>query len=328
VARALAREIAQSAPGALYLDHLDSLVYAPLAGTIPLVVDMHNVYSRLVARAGDESRGRLRRSYLAAEARLLVRMEQRVAEMAHTVLAVSEEEAEYFRALGARRTVLVPNGVDCDAFGGLPLAGRIDPPTLMYVGSLAWPPNASAARFLATEVLPAVRARVPAARLLIVGRDPLPEVLALAGADTRVEIAANVADVMPYFRRAHVLTVPLQAGGGTRLKILEAFAAGVPVVSTRVGCEGLGAVDGRHLVIAERDEFVAATVALLHDPRRARALAEQARVLARQRFDWSIVGARAADAVLAASARARFEKRELPVEQARGVAQVRSVPRS
>ena len=304
VLHALQQEVLGRAPSALYLDHLDSLVYAGAFPGIPLVVDMHNVYSRLVSRLAGES-GALRRRYLEHESVLLRKMEQRAVDMAHTVLAVSHDEGRYFTQLGAKRVVVVPNGVDCDAYAGLPVARREGPPTLLYVGSMAWPPNASAARFLATQVLPAVRQQIPEARLLLVGRDPGPDVLALASPGNGVEVAANVSDVMPYYRAAHVLAVPLQSGGGTRLKILEAFAAGVPVVSTPVGCEGIDAINGSHLAIAERDDFVPAILRLLKTPHLSSTLAHRARTLARQQYDWSVVGALACDAVASAAVPAR-----------------------
>ena len=124
---------------------------------------------------------------------------------------------------------------------------------------------------------------------------------ALAAPGTGVEVAANVSDLLPYYRAAHVLAVPLQSGGGTRLKILEAFAAGVPVVSTPVGCEGIDAINGSHLAIAERDDFVPAILRLLKTPHLSSTLAHRARTLARQQYDWSVVGALACDALARAA---------------------------
>ena len=302
VLEALQQEIRHRAPGALYLDHLDSLVYADALPGIPLVVDMHNVYSRLASRMAGESSGPLRRRYLERESVLLRKMEQRAVDLAHTVLAVSEDEAQYFLELGAKRAVIVPNGVDCEAYDALPVGRREGPPTLLYVGSLSWSPNVHAAHFLASAVLPAVREQIPDARLVIVGRDPGPDILALARPGTGVEVAANVRDVMPFYRDADVLAVPLQSGGGTRLKILEAFAAGVPVVSTPVGCEGIDAINGRHLAIADRSDFATAIVRLLKTPQLASTLAQRARMLVRQQYDWSVVGAVARQAVADAAA--------------------------
>jgi glycosyltransferase involved in cell wall biosynthesis len=301
VARAIAAEAARHGPDVLYLDHLDSLVYADTVPGVPIVMDLHNVYSRLAARAAEDRVGFLHRRFLTGQARLLARQEEIAARRAHTIMAVSDDDARYFAAFGGARVVMVPNGVDCSAFasGSDP---RPWPPSLLYVGALDWPPNASAARLLATEILPRVRQRVPAAQVTIVGKNPGPEVLALARTQPHVEVAANVKDVVPYFRGAHVLAVPLEAGGGTRLKILEAFAAGLPVVSTPVGCEGIDAAHGDHLLIAERAQFADAVAQALLDPEAARQRAVRAQELARQTYDWSAVGQRAIEAVACASA--------------------------
>ena len=298
--RALAAEAARRHPEVLYLDHLDSLVYADAVPDVPVVIDLHNVYSRLASRAADEVPGRIRRRYLAGEARLLVERELAAAHRAHTIMAVSDDDARYFSSLGTARVVVVPNGVDCSAYAGAS-AVRPGPPTLLYVGALDWPPNASAARLLATDVLASVCQRVPAARVVIVGKNPPPEVLALAHSQPHVEVAGNVRDVVPYFRSAHVLAVPLEAGGGTRLKILEAFAAGLPVVSTPVGCEGIDGVHDQHLLVADRPAFADAIVQVLLDPAAAHERADRAQQLVQQGYDWSAVGRRALDAVSCAS---------------------------
>lgn len=299
--RAMREEIARRRPDAVYLDHLDSLVYAGAAPGIPLVLDMHNVYSSLVARAAGEARGAVRRAYLRREASLIARMERRAARVAHTILAVSDEDARYFSSLGARRVVVVPNGVDCAAYDRPAFAAPGGPPTIVYVGALNWAPNAAAARFLATDVLPAVRRQIPDARLTIVGRNPDAAMLALDCPDSGVAIVANAPDVVPYFRQSHVLAVPLETGGGTRLKILEAFAAALPVVSTPVGCEGIRAAGGTHLIVAQREGFAAAIIGLLRAPATGWAIAERARRVAREQYDWSVVGAIACAAVTEAA---------------------------
>lgn len=310
--RALAEQLAHAPADVIYCDHLDSFAYADVTGDIPLVVDMHNVYSRLAARAAREQRDIARQLYLQHEAALIARIERQASLNAHTVLAVSEEDADYFAALGARRVTLVPNGVDCAQYEQLPLAGRSGAPTILYVGSFTWEPNVAAARFLATEVLPRVAQHVPDARVVLVGKDPGPDIRALAAADARVVVAGNVPDVSVYLRQAHVLAVPLQVGGGTRLKILEAFAAGVPVVSTPVGCEGIRGEDGKHLIIVDRPDFAAAITTLLRDGARAHRLAHAARALARERYDWLTVGAAAAEAVTVSARAARAHATAVP----------------
>jgi glycosyltransferase involved in cell wall biosynthesis len=136
---------------------------------------------------------------------------------------------------------------------------------------MGWAPNVDAAVWLGREIWPEVLTRVPHARLLLVGRDPAPAVRALA--DESVEVTGTVADVTPYLARSRVVLAPLRAGGGTRLKILEALGAGRPVVATSVGCEGLEDLVGRGVVVADTATGLAEAIAgLLVDPARASAL--------------------------------------------------------
>jgi glycosyltransferase involved in cell wall biosynthesis len=149
-----------------------------------------------------------------------------------------------------------------------------------------------------------VQARVPEATLTIVGRDPGPDVLALSKAP-HVTVVGNAPDIVPYLRNARVLAVPLETGGGTRLKILEAFAAGLPVVSTPIGCEGLAGVNGRELLIADRAQFADSICSILADPAGGEGLASRARAMVRNRYDWSIVGQQAREAVRSVVAHGR-----------------------
>ena len=288
VRRALRDEIAARRPALLYLDHLDSMVFRSEACGIPIVADLHNVYSTLVLRTAEESHG-LRRRYLTREARLLHEMECRTARVATTLLASSQGDCDHFASLGAGAVRLVPNGVDCDAYGALPEGRRTGDPLLLYVGTMSWEPNARAAMFLADAVLPKVREQFPSCRLRIVGRDPTPEVRALA---TRpgVEVPGRVADMEPHLLEASMLAVPLESGGGTRLKILEAFAAGLPVASTPIGCEGIDGAADVHLLVAERAAFADAVCRGLRDIDGLTQLATRARKLARDRYDWGAVG--------------------------------------
>jgi glycosyltransferase involved in cell wall biosynthesis len=238
-----------------------------------------------VRRTADEADG-LRRAYLKRESTLLERVERRAAAVADLALVVSDEDAEYYRRLGARIRV-VPNGVDCDAYSAIPAGQRVGLPLILYVGSLSWGPNASAARYLVRELLPRVRQTMPDVRARVIGRNPPDDLLAL-GARSGVEVLADVDRIQPHLREAHVVAVPLDAGGGSRLKILEAFAAGVPVVSTPVGCEGL---------VAPRERLADAVVRVLRDRPLADRMAIRARDLARRRYDWRAIGADAAQAV-------------------------------
>jgi glycosyltransferase involved in cell wall biosynthesis len=285
-------------PDVLYLDHLDSALFRPLLPHVPAILDLHNVYSLLVRRAAAEQARWWSRLYLRREATLLDRAERRAIQSVNGVFAVSEEETQHFKELGPKSLYVVPNGVDCAAYEAASADRRSPVPTLLYLGTMSWVPNVNAALFLAKEVLPRIRLRFPDARVQIVGRDPTPEVQAL-NALPGVEVTGGVPDVKPYLREAHILAVPLEAGGGTRLKILEAFASGLPVVSTPTGAEGLKVVHGEHLVIADRERFAEGILSVLSGAISGALLAERARMLAHTQYDWNIIGETACNAIAA-----------------------------
>lgn len=291
---AVAVEIARQRPAALYLDHLDSVLFADLAPDVPRIIDLHNVYSSLVRRTAEEASG-WRRYYLRRESELLARMEGRAARLGDLLFAVSEQDRNYFEQFGGVVRV-VPNGIDCAAYAHLPSGRGGHAPLIMFIGTLSWGPNASAAQFLIRQLLPQVRTAVPAARLRIIGRNP-PAHLIKLGTQHGVEIRGDVDDIEPHLREACVVAVPLESGGGSRLKILEAFAAGIPVASTAIGSEGLEVSSGEHLLIAPRDRLADAVVQLLQNKPLASVLSTRARELVRRRYDWESIGQMSADLV-------------------------------
>ena len=297
VRSAIHEEMTREPADVLYLDHLDSFLFARHAGASCVALDLHNVYSLLTRRASEEpSRGGLERRYLAREAHLLERIEAAAVKAVDVTFAVSAQEQAFFSAMGGSPVHLIPNGVECGRYASLPTGRLGTPPNVLFIGTLSWAPNIDAVRFLALEVLPKIQEHVAGASLTIVGREPPADVLRLARAP-HVTVAGSVPDVLPYLREARLLAVPLETGGGTRLKILEAFAAGLPVVSTPVACEGLAGVNGRDLIISDAAHFADAVSTLLQDPSGGEVLASRARALARDQYDWSIIGDRARQAI-------------------------------
>lgn len=289
------KQLADKTPDVVYLDHLDPLAFRGLFPRIPVVGDLHNVYSLLAKRVATERKFPVN-VYLHNEARLLGYMEKQLAAAASVLMTVSDTEQGYFQKLGGRNVRLVPNGVDCAAFSKYPIGRDREQPTILYLGALSWQPNAKAAEFMARDVMPRVLAERPDARLLIVGRNPGPEVNAL-GYLPNVEVHANVPDVGVYLEQSTLMAVPLDSGGGTRLKILEAFAAGLPVVSTPVGCEGIECRHGEHLWVSERDQFAEGLLEAIDAPVLATEFAERGRKLAEETYDWSVIGKSACEAV-------------------------------
>jgi len=286
---ALCLEIAAERPDVVYLDHLDSFQFANTAAGTPVVLDLHNIYSLLVRREAEATtRGWAVRRLLLREAALLETLETTAVRGSNAVFSVSEQEQRHYAAFRGAPVHLVPNGVDCSAYAALPTGRASLSPAVLFVGTLSWPPNAAAARFLVHDVLPALRQRIPDVTLTIVGRDPGADVRAL-GEKAGVTVAENAPDIVPYLRQARVLAVPLEAGGGTRLKILEAFAAGLPVVTTPIGSEGIDGLDGSELCVAQRVDFVEALHAALTDPIGGEIQAQRARALVNRRYDWNAI---------------------------------------
>jgi len=210
------------------------------------------------------------------------RVQRAVAGSADRVVVCSDLD---LARLDVANATVIPNGYEVPA---RPL-GRVavgDPPTVLLQGSLLYGPNADAARRLAGVILPRVRARVPGVRLRLVGEadagvtklDHPPE----------VTVVGRVDAMEPELARADLVAAPIRYGSGTRVKILEAFAHRIPVVSTTVGAEGLGVTSGRHCLIADDDDaFADACVALLEQPDLRRTLVEEAQRLFLERFQWA-----------------------------------------
>jgi glycosyltransferase involved in cell wall biosynthesis len=197
VRAALRYQLAVAPPDVLYFDHLDSFVFQGLRPQTPFVIDFHNVYSTLARRSAREQGSFWLRLYLQRESRLLEQIERRAVLLASRLLAVSEDDGRFFEGLGGLSPSIVPNGVDCDAYRELPTGRRRGRPIILYVGTMSWAPNVSAAEYLAKNTLPRVRNRYPEAILRIVGRDPSPSVVAL-GRISGVEVTGSVPDMIPH----------------------------------------------------------------------------------------------------------------------------------
>jgi sugar transferase (PEP-CTERM/EpsH1 system associated) len=265
----------------LHAQLLRTLAYLPAERPPAVVVDLVDALSANVARRAARTRGPVAR-VLRWEAARLARAEADLVRRGVPCLVVAESERT---ALGSPATVhVVANGVDANAF---PYVDGARPPArIVFAGNLGYFPNVDAATWLARDILPRVRAAVPAAELRLVGARPARRVRALV-AGSAVSLAASVPAIAPELAAATVAVVPLRAGSGLQNKVLEAMAAGTPVVATPRAVAGLDLVPGEHALVAEDAErLAAATVTLLRDPPRARALARAARALVERRYRW------------------------------------------
>jgi glycosyltransferase involved in cell wall biosynthesis len=190
------------------------------------------------------------------------------------------------RANPALDLAVVPNGVDTVQYTLLPESSGSK--KILFVGDMHYPPNVDGAVFFCKEIFPLIKQHIPDAKLLIVGSEPANAVRALAGDD--VQVTGYVNSVVPYYQESGVSVVPLRAGGGTRLKILESMALGRPVVSTVLGCEGLAVTHGENILIADTPaDFANQTAQVLNGGKGRQRLIANGRRLVEATYDWQII---------------------------------------
>lgn len=266
---------------ALYLEALPPKMHCKS------ILSMHNItfdqYSR-ISRI-EKKLGKKMRTFL--NSLIMRRWEPYYAERFSHCITVSEADRRLLISANECLNVgVVPNGVDTQSYQPLPI--NSESPTLIFVGKMSYEPCADAVTHFCHDILPLIRSAIRNVYFLIVGQDPPPEVVRLRG--NGVHVTGRVDDLIPYYRRSTASVVPLRAGGGTRLKILEAMALGRPVVSTSIGCEGIDVVDGEHLFIADSPkQFAEKTVRLLQDKELSEKIRNNARHLVVTQYDWDII---------------------------------------
>lgn len=226
---------------------------------------------------------------MSLEARRFHRFDLRRFGAYDALVTVSEHDASELRSLPMPVRV-VPNGVStADLPAQPPTTG---PPALLFTGTMAYPPNAEAALWFAREVWPLIKAEEPGASFTVVGRDP-PERVRRLARDSSIKVTGAVPDVAPYFARSTAVVAPVLSGGGTRLKLLEAWSAGRAVVATAQAAEGLEFEAGRHALIEDDPAlFAGAVVRVLHEPALREGLSGEGRRLVEERYDWRLLGDR------------------------------------
>jgi glycosyltransferase involved in cell wall biosynthesis len=246
------------------------------ATRVPIVINCHNLEHRILQRYAALERNPLKKLYAWSEAMKLRRWEQHVLQGAAVGMACSEHDRELLQTLAPDlRLAVVPNIVDTDTYQ--PQAEG-DSRTVIYQGGMDWFPNRDAVNYFVQEILPLVRREAGGVRFVVAGRNPSEAFRKRYAGVPNMEFTGTVPDMQPVIARATVCVVPLRMGSGTRLKILEAAAMGKPVVSTRLGAEGLDLEDGREILLADEPrEFARAVCELLSNPQRRRALGKAAR---------------------------------------------------
>lgn len=255
----------------------------------PIVLFQHNVEAEIFRRHYLHAPNLFAKMFWRYQWRKMQRYEGHVCRQVEQCIAVSQTDQHTFETdYGLTNVATVDTGVDVSYFTQQ-TAARI-PKRLVFTGSMDWLPNEEGMLFFIREILPRITPVIPDLSLTIVGRRPSPRLLQVCQSLPQITVTGRVEDVRPYLATGAVFIVPLRIGGGTRIKIFEAMASGIPVVSTHVGAEGLAVVHQQHLLLADTpDDFAQAVITLLQNPEIAQHIATTARVLVAEHHDWKIV---------------------------------------
>lgn len=273
----------------VHVDSLDLVALLPELRGLPVALTHHNVESALLRRRAERERNPAAAGYLRLQAGLLARAEARWLPRVALNIAVSPADAADFRrmAQGARVEV-IPNGVDTTYFA--PSAGSTS--GCVFVGGTSWYPNLDGLQWFAAEVLPRLRAHGLEGEVTWVGRATDAE-LAHYNSMPGLHLTGYVDDIRPYVHSAACFIAPLRVGGGTRLKLLDAWAMGKAIVSTTRGAEGLNTRDGENILLADTpDGFATSVMRVLRDENLRRALEQAGRETVEQSYSWEVLGER------------------------------------
>lgn len=270
-----------------HVDSLDLSRYLRVLEEMPVGLAHHNVESQLLARRA-RTEGGLKGMYLDLQARLMRAEERQWCPRVALNVVVSDEDRDVLQAIAPKgRFEVIPNGVDTKAF--TPSQVEVEPDTLVFVGGYTWFPNRDGMHYFAEAILPLIRERRPTVRVVWVGRAP--DSVRTAFASHGIEMTGYVEDIRDFVGPATCFVVPLRVGGGTRLKILDAWALGKAVVSTPQGAEGLAVREGDNISIADDPEsFAAAVLRVLRSASFRSRLEEQGRATAVETYDWDVIG--------------------------------------
>lgn len=276
---------------AIHMNHLDTVQYFPADEvTEKTVLDSHNLLHLYYAKAASVERSPWKRTLLRLEAWRMRAYEFRVFSALDKLIVCSELEKTHLGDVcGEDKVHVVPNGVDCAYFHPPQEGYERNPATVVFTGAMGYSPNSDAAIYFIREVMPILRKRTQV-RFAAVGRDPPAELIDLGKQWTDVTVTGKVPDVREYVWGARIFVVPMRKGAGTRLKVLEAFAMGIPTVSTSMGAEGIEFTPEQDLLLADDPASMAdRIVQLLQNPGQCEALGKRAVALARSRYDWKAV---------------------------------------
>lgn len=287
--------VAALEPDAVHIDHLQMAQFIRFDASYRTVLDQHNVESTIIRRVAETAADLPTRIYSRIEWPKLRRYELEVCRECDVTLTVSEQDRAALMELdpGITNIHSLPIGIDVDSIRPVernPVARNI-----LFLGTMYWPPNVDSVLYFYRQIMPSIRREIPECVFTIAGQRPARSIRALA-ADPAVRVTGYVSDVRDSAQDCGVFIVPLRSGSGVRVKILNAMAMALPVVSTSVGAEGLEVTSGKHLLIADTpQDFARSVTEILSDSDLAQRLGQSARELVCEEYSWDVAGKRLLD---------------------------------
>jgi sugar transferase (PEP-CTERM/EpsH1 system associated) len=274
------------------LVHFDTVALAEFGKSLTggkKVLNHHNIESALLLSRARRERHPLKRFYLLLQGKKLSRYESKTYGEFDLNMVVSEMDKDRLTNHSPKAEVeVIPNGVDTGYF--TVSNARVRKNNLVFAGGMNWFPNRDAVLYFSERIWPLVKKEIPEVSFTLIGSAP-PKKVADMGKKEKIEVLGFVDDVRPYLARAAAYVVPLRAGGGTRLKILDAFACGKAVVSTSIGCEGLDVTPGRNILIGDSPgEFAEQVIRVCTEGDLMISLGREGRKLVEERYSWKTIG--------------------------------------
>jgi glycosyltransferase involved in cell wall biosynthesis len=274
-----------------HLDTIGLAEYLPDVETIPAIMTHHGAESFMIRRRIRHERNPLMKAFFAAEWLRLRAYERRMCPAVAMNVAMSElDKSILLDDAPASKFCVVGNGVDVDVFTPTEPSST---PTIVFAGRLDQYSNRVGVLHFLNEAWPLIRKAYPSATMHLIGMNPPSELAELAARDAQVKLHGFVPDVRPYFRASSVAICPSRDGGGTRIKILDALAMGVPMVSTSIGAEGLELTPEKDLLIADSpEEFARQIGRVFDDPRLRKELSINGRQTVVDLYSWDVLAER------------------------------------
>jgi glycosyltransferase involved in cell wall biosynthesis len=271
----------------IHADQLNMGQYALPFKSSRKVLDLHNALWVLYKRLSETLPLTKPMKYiLLRDWRLLKRYEGEMCRVFDAVTAVSEEDRQSLCEAGAREDItVIPIAIDTDEQAQI--AREPEGPHIVHIGTMYWPPNIDGINWFLDEIYPRIKAQVPTVRCTLIGARPPASIVERTQTDPSLTVTGYVDDPLPYLARSSMMVIPLRAGGGMRVKILNALSQGIPMVSTTVGCEGIAVKNGEDILVADDvGTFADATAHLLTDSTLNARITENGRATAEAKYDY------------------------------------------